>query len=42
VLVGKVDDAVAVEGSGAQYVDVVQVAAQHVGTHAGDRLGGGV
>ena len=33
---GQVDDAVAVEGAGAQHVGVVQVAAQHLGAHVGD------
>ena len=39
---GQVDDAVAVEGAGAQHAGVVQVAAQHLGAHAGDGCGGGV
>jgi len=39
---GEVDDAVAVEGAGAQHVGVVQVAAQHLGAHVGDCFGGGV
>ena len=39
---GQVDDAVAVEGAGAQHVGVVQVTAQHLGAHVGDCLGGGV
>jgi hypothetical protein len=36
------DDAVAVEGTGAQHIDVVQVAAQHLGAQVGHGLGGGV
>ena len=36
------DDAVAVEGTGAQHVGVVQVAAQYLGAHVGDGFGGGV
>jgi hypothetical protein len=39
---GQVDDAVAAGGTGAQHVDVVQVAAQHLGAQAGDGLGGAV
>ena len=42
VLEGQVDDAVAVEGPGAQDGGVVHVAAQHLGAKVGDRLGGGV
>ena len=39
---GEMDDAVAVEGTRAQHVGVVQVTAQNVGAHVGDCLGGGV
>ena len=39
---GEVDDAVDVEGAGAQRVGVVQVAAQDIGAHVGDCFGGGV
>ena len=39
---GEVNDAVAVEGAGAQHAGVVQVAAQDIGAHVGDGLGGGV
>jgi hypothetical protein len=36
---GQMDDAVAVEGAGAQHVGVGKVAAQDIGTHVGDSRG---
>ena len=42
VVVAEVDDAVGGRGAGAQAVEVVEVAAAHLGAERGDRRGGGV
>jgi predicted MFS family arabinose efflux permease len=39
---GQVDDAVAAERTRAKHIGVIQVAAQHLGAHAGDGRGGGL